>query len=97
MSRSFFVALGLFAVACTSAPSRVSTTPSPGTTTPADSSATIYMVDDVRVTRAAALSVPASRIASVEVIKGNAAIAVYGPSAVAGVVVIHTKREPEER
>jgi outer membrane receptor protein involved in Fe transport len=96
MSRSFFVGLGLLAVACTSAP-RVSPTPSPGTATAADSSATIYMVDDVQVTRAAALSVPSNRIASVEVIKGKAAIAVYGPSARAGVVVIHTKKDRQDR
>ena len=54
--------------------------------------AVIYLVDGVRVTCTAAMSVPTDRIASVEVRKGTAAAA-YGASAAAGVIVIQTKRD----
>lgn len=93
MRRSLYLALSLLAVACTAARPRIATAPT--STTPAacrDDSRITYVVDGKSTTCASAMSLPADRIASVEVLKGPAAVSLYGPLAAAGVVVIQTKR-----
>jgi TonB-dependent SusC/RagA subfamily outer membrane receptor len=92
MNRSLCVALVFLAAACASAKAKDVTPPSAAAAACPKSSATIYLLDGQPISCTAAMSVPASRIASVEVLKGPAAIALYGPAAAPGVVVIETKQ-----
>jgi TonB-dependent SusC/RagA subfamily outer membrane receptor len=93
MHRNLYLAISLLAVACTATKPRVAAAPT--STTPAacrGDSRIAYVVDGKSATCASAMSLPADRIASIEVLKGPAAASLYGPSAAAGVVVIQTKR-----
>jgi TonB-dependent SusC/RagA subfamily outer membrane receptor len=94
MHRHLYPALALLAVACIPAKSRVATTPASSTAARCGEgdSAITYVVDGRPATCASAMGVAADRIASIEVLKGDAAVSLYGPSARAGVVVIQTKR-----
>ena len=95
MRRRLCVALSLLAGACIPARATVTTAPaSPAAACGKDDAAPIaYVIDGKPATCAATMSLPPDRIASVEVLKGVAAVSLYGPSAAAGVVVIQTKRE----
>ncbi len=95
MRRRLCVALGLLVGACVPAKPTVTTAPtSTAAACDKDKPAPItYVVDGKAATCAAAMSLPSTRIASVEVLKGAAAVSLYGPSATAGVVVIQTKQE----
>ena len=94
MHRNLGLALGLLAVACVPAKTKVggAPTPRPAATCDEPTSAIIYLIDGAPVTCTSAMGLAADRIASVEVLKGDAAVSLYGPSARAGVVVIQTKR-----
>jgi TonB-dependent SusC/RagA subfamily outer membrane receptor len=77
-------------------PARTTVTSAPTSTAAAcgkDKAPIAYVIDGKSATCTAAMSLPSDRIASVEVLKGPAAVSAYGPSAAAGVVVIQTKRE----
>jgi TonB-dependent SusC/RagA subfamily outer membrane receptor len=96
MRRNLFIALSLLIGACM--PSKAKVAPAPASSAPAvcsqeGAAAIIYLVDGKPVTCTSAMAVPATRIASVEVLKGAAALSQYGASAAGGVVVITTKRE----
>lgn len=95
MRRQLLLGTGLLVAAC--GPAKPAATPVPSARAAAcdkeSASPLIYLVDGKPVTCTAAMSVPSTRIASVEVLKGAAAAAVYGPSAASGVVVIQTKRD----
>jgi hypothetical protein len=92
--RTLNLALVLLAAACMPAKTRV--TPAPASSAAATcskgDSAITYVVDGEAATCASAMGLAPDRIASVEVLKGEAAVSRYGPAARAGVVVIQTKR-----
>ena len=94
MRHRLCVALSLVAGACGPAAATVTTAPTPAAAAcgKEKSAPLTYVVDGEPATCAAAMSLPSDRIASVEVLKGAAAVSLYGPSAAAGVVVIQTKR-----
>ena len=95
MRRCLCLVLSLLAGACMSPKPAV--TPAPSSSAAAcsgrNSAPVIYLVDGKPVTCTAAMSLPSDRIATVEVLKGPAAVSLYGASAAAGVVVIETKQE----
>jgi TonB-dependent SusC/RagA subfamily outer membrane receptor len=95
MRRHLCLALSLLAGACVPAKAKVATAPASTAAAACGKSdaAITYVVDGKSATCTAAMSVPSSRIASVEVLKGPAAVSQYGPAAVAGVVVIQTKQD----
>ena len=93
MRRNLCFALTVLVAACVPAKSRVAGAPSPAATKCSRGDPVAYVIDGKSATCSAAMSLPADRIASVEVLKGPAAVSLYGPSASAGVVVIQTKRE----
>jgi len=41
-----------------------------------------------------AMKIPHNRIASIEILKGQIAVRLYGPRAANGVVLVHTKKNP---
>jgi TonB-dependent SusC/RagA subfamily outer membrane receptor len=93
--------LGALAAACMPAKPKA-TAPSPSPMPPpvttavcdkGDSGPTIYLIDGKPVTCTAAMSLPSYQIESVAVVKGAAAVSLYGPLAASGVVLIETKRE----
>jgi TonB-dependent SusC/RagA subfamily outer membrane receptor len=94
LHRTLYVALGLLAAACASAKGKVAPPAPAATACASGNQATIYLIDGQPVSCTAAMRIPADRIASVEVLKGPAALALYGPSAFAGVVSIQTKQDP---
>jgi hypothetical protein len=96
MRRNLFIALSLLAGACM--PSRAKVTADPPSSAAAacrqESAAAItYFVDGKSATCTSAMALPANRIASVEVLKGPAALSQYGAPAGVSVVIIQTKRE----
>ncbi len=96
MRRHFCMALGLLVGACAQAPTpapRSAASSSGAACSNARQASVVYLVDGKRVTCVAAMSVAASEIASVEVLKGDVAVLLYGPSAASGVVVIRTRQE----
>ena len=94
MHRNLYLAASLLAVACVPARAKVATAPSSSAvaTCSTGDSAITYVVDGKSATCTSAMGLAPDRIASVEVLKGDAAVLLYGPSARAGVVVIQTKR-----
>jgi TonB-dependent SusC/RagA subfamily outer membrane receptor len=96
MYRNLYLAFSLLAVACMPAKAKVAAPPSSPAAAKCskdDPAAAIFLIDGKPVTCTAAMSLPSSRIASVEVLKGPAAVSLYGPSAAAGVVIIQTKQD----
>jgi TonB-dependent SusC/RagA subfamily outer membrane receptor len=91
--------LGFLLAACTPAKAKVAPPPAPAPATVCgkdDPGVPTYIIDGVPVpcpTAMSMISVSPDRIASVEVLKGAAAVSRYGQSAAAGVIVIHTKQE----
>ena len=83
-----------FAGACAPARATVATPPSSigSAACSKGDSQMIFMIDGQPVTCTAAMSFPRDRIESVEILKGNAATALYGARGSAGVVIIQTKR-----
>jgi TonB-dependent SusC/RagA subfamily outer membrane receptor len=95
MRRHLCLALGLIAGACVPAKAKVSTEPTPTAAAVCgrhDPPEPIYVIDGKPMTCIAAMSISPSRIATVEVLKGAAAVSQYGASATGGVIVIQTKR-----
>jgi hypothetical protein len=94
MHRNLCLALSLLAAACIPAKPKVATAPtsSAAETCSEDKSGITYVIDGKAATCTSVMSLAADRIASVEVLKGEAAVSLYGPFARAGVVVIQTKR-----
>jgi len=94
MHRHLHPALALLAIACVPAKSRVD--PAPTSMAAARCSkgdpAIAYVIDGKAATCASAMGLAAEQIASVEVLKGDVAVSLYGPAARAGVIVIQTKR-----
>jgi hypothetical protein len=96
MRRNLFLALSLLAGACMPSKAKVAASPEAGAAAACgrESAAAIaYFVDGKSATCTSAMTLPASRIASVEVLKGPAALSQYGAPAGVSVVVIQTKRE----
>ena len=94
MRRNLYWTLGLLAVACMPARARVADAPTSSAAATCDKGkvAIAYVIDGKSATCAAAMSLAEDRIVSIEVLKGDAAVSLYGPAARAGVVVIQTKR-----
>jgi hypothetical protein len=94
MHRYLCLAVSLLAVACIPAKPKVATAPrsTAAETCSKDTSGITYVIDGKAATCTSVMSLAADRIASVEVLKGEAAVSLYGPLARAGVVVIQTKR-----
>jgi outer membrane receptor protein involved in Fe transport len=96
MHRNLGIALSLVAVACMPSKAKVAATPASGvaaTCSKESAAAIAYFVDGRSATCTSAMSLPTNRIASVEVLKGAAAVA-YGGAAAEAVVIIQTKRDP---
>ena len=94
MHRSLSLALSLFVVACVPARRTPASPPTSGAaaTCAKGEPAVIYLIDGQPVSCTSAMGVAVDRISSIEVLKGDAAVSLYGPSARAGVVVIQTRR-----
>jgi hypothetical protein len=94
MHRYLCLAVSLLAVACIPARPKVATAPpsSAAETCAKDKSGITYVIDGRAATCTSFMSLAEDGIAFVEVIKGEAAVSLYGPWARAGVVVVHTKR-----
>ena len=93
MHRNSLVGLALLAAACVPATPGVATAPASSAATCSKGSSEIaYVIDGTSATCESAMAIAADRIASVEVLNGDAAVSLYGRSARAGVVVIQTKR-----
>ena len=96
MRRNLCIALSLLAGACMPSTAKVAAVPASSAAAACgqDTAAAItYFVDGKSATCASAMALPADRIASVEVVKGQAALLQYGAPAGVSVVVIQTKRE----
>jgi TonB-dependent SusC/RagA subfamily outer membrane receptor len=96
MHRYLWLGLGLLVGGCVRAKAPVVEAPTAPVATACgkdDAATPIFLVDGKPVMCAAAMSIPTSRIESVEVLKGAAAVSSYGPWAATGVVVIRTKQE----
>jgi TonB-dependent SusC/RagA subfamily outer membrane receptor len=96
MRRNVFIASSLLAGACM--PSKAKVVAAPASSAAATCSqeraaAITYFVDGKSATCTSVMALPASRIASVEVLKGAAALSLYGAPAGVSVVIIQTKRE----
>ena len=72
----------------------VAAEPEPMVCRPEWASAVTYVVDGELATCISAMTLPPSRIASVDVLKGAAAALQYPASAADGVIIIRTKRDP---
>ena len=94
MHRHLYPAVALLAIACTPAKPKVGPAPaSSAATACSKGDPTIsYVIDGKAATCVLAMGLAADQIASVEVLKGDVAVSLYGPRARAGVVVIQTKR-----
>jgi hypothetical protein len=94
MHRTLYLTLGLLAVGCVPAKTRVAPAPKPSEAATCDRNdpAIIFLIDGRPTTCTSAMGLAPDRIASIEMLKGDAAVTLYGPSARAGVVVIQTKR-----
>ena len=94
MRGNLMVAASLVASACI--PSTATVTPAPASSAPVcvedTAPSVIYLVDGAPVTCTAAMAIPRTHIAWVEVLKGDAALALYGVSPAGGVVSIQTKK-----
>ena len=92
MRRSLCFALTVLVAACVPTKARIVGEPAAARNCTKGDPALAYVIDGKSATCTAAMSLPADRIASVEVLKGDAAVSLYGPAARAGVIVIKTKR-----
>jgi hypothetical protein len=96
MRRNLFIALSLLTGACMPSKPNVAGTPASSAAAACGqerAAAIAYFVDGKSATCTSAMALPASRIASLEVLKGPAALSRYGAAAGVSVVVIETKRE----
>jgi TonB-dependent receptor-like protein len=97
MRRNLLIGLSLLAGACMPAKAKVAPAPaSSGAATCSSqegAAAVIYLVDGKPLTCTSAMALPTDRIASVEVLKGPAALSQYGAPAGVSVVIIQTKRD----
>jgi hypothetical protein len=95
MRRNLFLALSLLAGACMPAKAKVAPAPASGGAAPCsqERAAVIYLIDGQPVTCTSAMALPANHIASIEVLKGAAALAQYGAPTGVSVVSIRTKRD----
>jgi TonB-dependent SusC/RagA subfamily outer membrane receptor len=93
MHRNLCLAVSLLTVACIPAKPKVATAPtsSAAETCSKDKSGVTYVIDGKAASCTSFMSLPGERIVSVEVLKGEAAVSLYGPSARAGVVLVQTK------
>jgi TonB-dependent SusC/RagA subfamily outer membrane receptor len=94
MRRYLWLAIGLVG-ACVPAKAKVATPAAatgPAACAEGDIAAAVFMIDGQPVTCTAAMSLPKERIESVEILKGEAARALYGARGSAGVVMIQTKQ-----
>ena len=94
MRRNLMIGLSLVAGACMPTPANVAPSPASGAAacTQETASSVMYFVDGIPLMCTAAMAVPTSRIASVEVLKGEVALALYGVAPTGGVVSIQTKK-----
>lgn len=96
MRRNLCIALSLIAGACTPPRAAVATAPAASVAAKCSqerAAAIAYVVDGKSATCESAMTLSPSRIASVEVLKGAAAVSRYGASAQGGVIIIQTKRD----
>jgi TonB-dependent SusC/RagA subfamily outer membrane receptor len=96
MRRHLCIALSLIAGACTSPRATVASAPAANVAAKCSqerTAAIAYVVDGKAATCESAMALSADRIASVEVLKGAAAVSRYGVSAESGVIIIQTKRD----
>lgn len=95
MHRLLWIALSLMAGACMSSKAKVAATPASSlaeTCSREGTAAIAYFVDGKAATCAFAMTLPADRIVSVEVLKGAAAVA-HGVAETGTVIMIRTKQD----